>query len=194
MRSAIIAAAASFATFALAAPEASFGLKSSARASKCLSDSAAQQVATNFKDLIATYSDALANATVAVDFVDYSASVNTLINSGCTGPQSLNGATFTSRAAFEAGQGGQPAIPFEQLNLWHTCDTVVIRWRSAQDPEPVTGNIVIEATPAAKGSAQPWLIQTVYSEFNSGAWLVNLGVFTPSCNSTSTSKRMVRSV
>jgi hypothetical protein len=24
-----------------------------------------------------------------------------------------------------------------------------------------------------------WKIETVYSEFNSGAWLVNLGVFTP---------------
>lgn len=24
-----------------------------------------------------------------------------------------------------------------------------------------------------------WLISTVYSEFNSGAWLVNLGVFKP---------------
>ena len=24
-----------------------------------------------------------------------------------------------------------------------------------------------------------WKIQTVYSEFNSGAWLVNLGVFKP---------------
>jgi hypothetical protein len=76
-----------------------------------------------------------------------------------------------------------PHSPFEQLNLWHTCDTVVIRWRSDQDPEPVTGNIVIEAV-SAKG-AQPWLIKTVYSEFNSGAWLVNLGVFTPSCNATS---------
>jgi len=53
--------------------------------------------------------------------------------------------------------------PFEQLNLWHTCDTVIIRWRSAQTPEPVTGNIVIEATYAKKNPSNPWLIQTVYS-------------------------------
>jgi hypothetical protein len=55
-----------------------------------MSDSQAQTVATNFKDLIATYSDELANATVAEDFVDYSSSVNTLIDSGCTGPVSVS--------------------------------------------------------------------------------------------------------
>jgi len=187
MRSSIIAAVASLATFAVAAPGSSFSSKLFARGNKCMSDSQAQQVATNFKDLIANYSDALANATVAVDFIDYSASVNTLINSGCTGPVDLNSATFGSRAAFETGQGGQPAIPFEQLNIWHTCDTVIIRWRSAQSPEPVTGNIIIETTPVKKNKGNPWLIQTVYSEFNSGAWLVNLGVFTPSCNATASS-------
>jgi len=69
---------------------------------------------------------------------------------------------------------------FEQLNLWHTCDTVIIRWRSAQEPEIITGNIVMEAVPSAAGSKYPFKIQTVYSEFNSGAWLVNLGVFKPS--------------
>lgn len=95
----------------------------------------------------------------------------------------LNGPTFDSLAAFEAGQGGQPTIPWKTLNMWHTCDTVVVRWRShgpGQEPEPVTGIVVIEAE-YNKGGAEPWLIKTVYSEFNSGAWLVNLGVFTPNC-------------
>ena len=72
-----------------------------------------------------------------------------------------------------AGQGGQPSIPFKTLALWHTCDTVVIRWRSAQSPEQVTGIIVIE-TEYQKSKTNPFLIKTVYSEFNSGAWLVNL--------------------
>ncbi|KAK5163930.1 uncharacterized protein LTR77_010325 [Saxophila tyrrhenica] len=176
MRSAIFAAA--FATTALAA--------NTARAAKCMSDSQAQHVADNFRTLIADYSDDLADKTMTTDFTDYSAGVNTLINSGCTGPQDLNGPTFSSLEEFKAGQGSQPAIPFEQLNIWHTCDTVIIRWRSegpGQEPEPVTGNIVIEATPnkPRKAKSEPWLIQTVYSEFNSGAWLVNLGVFEPTC-------------
>ena len=43
----------------------------------------------------------------------------------------------------------------------------------------MTGNIVMEAEAAPAGSKFPWKISTVYSEFNSGAWLVNLGVFKP---------------
>lgn len=43
----------------------------------------AQGVATNFKNLIAAYSETLANASLTVDFVDYSDSVIELINNGC---------------------------------------------------------------------------------------------------------------
>ena len=82
MRSAIITAAALF-TAALAAPNASLGKKFEARGAKCMSDDDAQQVATNFKDLIANYSDDLADAAMTTDFSDYSDSVNELINGGC---------------------------------------------------------------------------------------------------------------
>jgi hypothetical protein len=58
-----------------------------------------------------------------------------------------------------------------------------MRWRSAQTPEEVTGIVVMETQYTGK-SANPYKIKTVYSEFNSGAWLVNLGVFTPSCSSS----------
>ena len=147
----------------------------------------ATTVANNFKTLIAAYSDDLANAVLTENFVDYSDSVITLIDSGCTSPVALGSETFSSRAAFEAGQAGQPAIPFEILNLWYACTgPVVIRWRSAQSPEVVTGNIVLE-TVRGNGS-EPWLISTVYSEFNSGAWLVNLDVFKPNCSANGTSE------
>ena len=61
------------------------------------------------------------------------------------------------------------------MNLWYTCDTVFIRWRTTvQDgaPEEVTGIIAIETA----YEHDEYLIQTVYSEFNSGAWLVDLGM------------------
>lgn len=61
----------------------------------------------------------------------------------------------------------------------HNCDTVTIRWLSkgpGQEPEQVTGIIVLETV----NLSNTWLIKTVYSEFNSGAWLVNLGIFKPS--------------
>ncbi|KAK4506286.1 hypothetical protein PRZ48_000016 [Zasmidium cellare] len=147
------------------------------RQSTCLSDSDAQTVADNFKESIAAYSDAQADADFTTDFHDYSDSVIELIDNGCPNtPVALGTATFDSLASFKAGQGSQPPIPFEILNLWHNCDTVTIRWKSAQTPAQVTGIIVIEAEQVNN----KWMIQTVYSEFNSGAWLVNLGIFKPS--------------
>ncbi|KAK4541063.1 hypothetical protein LTR36_008288 [Oleoguttula mirabilis] len=191
MRSTMIAAAA-FAIGAIATPTFPVIQKRDCN-DTCMTYDQAQVVANNFKTLIASYSDALADQVLTVDFTDYSDSVTELINSGCTGPQALGSVTFDSRAAFEAGQAAQPAIPFEILNLWYACEgPVVIRWRSAQTPQLITGNIVMETTRSANTS-EPWLINTVYSEFNSGAWLVNLGVFTANCsadgNGTAVGKR-----
>ena len=67
--------------------------------------------------------------------------------------------------------------------MWHNCDTVILNWRSAQTPQLVTGNVVLET--AYDGA---WKIKTTYSEFNSGAWLVNLGVFEPTCPAPATSR------
>ncbi|EME50255.1 hypothetical protein DOTSEDRAFT_68958 [Dothistroma septosporum NZE10] len=146
------------------------------RDSKCLSDSEAQTVAENFQESIAAYSDALADADFTTDFHDYSDSVIELMDNGCpNSPVALGSATFDSLASFKAGQGAQPPIDFEILNIWHNCNTVTVRWKSAQTPEQVTGIIVIETS----YQNSKWMIQTVYSEFNSGAWLVNLGIFTP---------------
>lgn len=186
MRSSIFAAVA-FAMGAMASPAM---IQKRDCNDTCMTYDQASVVANNFKTLIANYSASFANEVLTVGFEDYSDSVTELINSGCTGPQPLGAATFASRAAFEAGQGSQPAIPFEILNLWYACTgPVVIRWRSAQSPEEVTGNIVME-TVRGNGS-EPWLINTVYSEFNSGAWLVDLGVFVPS-NCSSSSRRLLR--
>jgi len=179
MRSSIIAAAA-FAIGAIATPL----IQKRDCNDTCMTYDQAQVVANNFKSLIASYSNSLADQVLTADFTDYSDSVTELINSGCTGPQALGSATFNSRASFEAGQAAQPAIPFEILNLWYACTgPVVIRWKSAQSPELVTGNIVMETERSTTGS-EPWLIKTVYSEFNSGAWLVNLGVFKPNCTAS----------
>lgn len=183
MRSSIMAAAA-FAIGAIATPTI---MQKRDCNDTCMTYDQAQVVANNFKTLIASYSDELANEVLTVDFNDYSDSVTELINSGCTGPVPLGSVTFDSRAAFEAGQASQPPIPFEILNLWYACEgPVVIRWRSAQTPEVITGNIVMETT-RSSNSSEPWLINTVYSEFNSGAWLVNLGVFVPNCSANGSS-------
>lgn len=61
-----------------------------------------------------------------------------------------------------------------------------MRWKSsapggpASPQQQVTGIIVMETVCAKKGGEKN-KIKTVYSEFNSGAWLYDLGVFVPSC-------------
>lgn len=81
MRSSIIAAA----TFALGAIASPLLAKRDCN-DTCMSYDQATAVANNFKTLIAAYSDDLADQVLAPDFVDYSDSVISLINSGCTGP------------------------------------------------------------------------------------------------------------
>jgi len=173
---------------------AAFALGAAAAPAKCLCLETATQVADNFKDLInLPFNTTLAKIAMTKDFTDYSSSVNTLIDSGCTTPVALDDPTFTSRKAFISGQSGQPPIPWENLNVWFTCDTVIVRWRSSAPgtvtpEEPVTGIVVLETVPntvaAQRKQGQDFKIQTVYSEFNSGAWLYDLGVFVPTCNST----------
>jgi len=191
MRSFTIIATAALAGLAYAAPEPVFGSKIAKRDGTCMSAAEAQGVADNFGLLLTNYTTDLALATLTEGFDDYTSSVATLIDAGCTGPQSLTEVTFPGRDAFIAAQGSQPPIPFEQLNIWYNCDTVFLRWRTALTPEFVTGIAVMETTAAPSGSEYPWLINTLYSEFNVGAWLVDIGTFTPTGCSTS-SRRMLR--
>nr|POE78549.1 hypothetical protein CFP56_60781 [Quercus suber] len=179
----------------------------------CMSDPQAHEVAVHFKTLISAYTNASADAYLAEDFVDTSDSVITLIDGGCNGnPVPLGISTFNSRAAFEAGQGSQPNITFTILNVWHNCDTVFLRWKSDtpnpntpgnmfagkglpdNSQEQVTGIIILETTESSASADVPFLINHVYSEFNSGAWLADLGVFQPTCNSTASSGKTARSV
>jgi hypothetical protein len=152
--------------------------------SQCMTDAEADQVATAWGTLIASYNDALADAVLTENFTDYSESVNTLINSCPQGdaakPLDLLAASFTSREQFKIGQGQQPAINFNRLNIWPGCTSVNIRWMTTNtapipNPKPVVGLIAMEVVKnKLAGAEYPWLISTVYSEFDAGAWLQNL--------------------
>ena len=89
-------------------------------------------------------------------------------------------------------QSSQPPIPFTILKIWHNCNAVFLRWRTdapgtVQPEQPVTGIIAIETVPnPKKRTDQQWLIKVVYSEFNSGAWLYDLGIFKPECKADGT--------
>jgi hypothetical protein len=159
----------------------------------CMSHNDAVLVAQKWAELITDYSDAKADAILTPNFVDYSQSVNTLINTCPQGEAAeavtmdLLAATFNDRAQFKTGQGEQPPINFAQLQLWNSCDAVTIRWMTTNtvnqtDPnlekgyvvKPVTGIIVMATQPAPEGSQYPHVINTVYSEFDAGAFLQNL--------------------
>jgi hypothetical protein len=87
--------------------------------------------------------------------------------------------TFTSRDMFKTGQGQQPPINFQQLQMFHSCDTVTIRWMTTNtapipSPKPVVGIIIASVVPAPSGNKYPYIIDNVYSEFDAAAWLQNL--------------------
>ncbi|KAK0940156.1 hypothetical protein LTR29_008209 [Friedmanniomyces endolithicus] len=156
----------------------------------CLLPSDAQTLSTNFGKLISNYSNKLANETLTPNFIDHSESVNTLIDSGGSAPQALLGNTFSSRAQFEAASSAQPSEPFTVKNMWYNCDTITVRWESDQTPEPVVGISVLHTKFTAQlQNPSLFQIDEVWAEFDSGAWLVNLGIFKPA--STKKEKRDV---
>jgi len=154
----------------------------------CMTRAEAEIAADIFRQLIQEYSDDLALSALTEDFHDYASSVNIIINKGAAGPKSMNAPTFASRAAFIDGQGKQPEIPFTKIKVFPGCRHVAMRWKTGRsanghstevDDIPVHGNAIIEVVPSEPGNIYNWRISHIWSEFNSAAWLVNLGVFKP---------------
>lgn len=81
-----ILAAASLVGFTIASPEPMFNK----RDGSCMTASEADQVASNFAELIANYTSTAANNYLTTNFEDYSDSVTSLIDAGCTGPQTVS--------------------------------------------------------------------------------------------------------
>ena len=145
----------------------------------CLLKSDATTLTNNFGKLVTSYSQKLANQTLATNFIDYSESVNSLEDNGGDAPVALLGQTFSSRAAFESASASQPSIPFAVKQLWYTCDTITARWESDQSPKPVVGISVFHTVLAPIGQSAPgtlYQIDEIWGEFDSAAWLTNLGI------------------
>lgn len=155
----------------------------------CIQDQAASKLATAFGTLISAYNKTIADTIIAPNFIDYSESINSLKNGGCTGPTPLTGPTFTSRATFESESAAQPALPFKILNYWFNCNNVIVRWQSDQSPQPVIGISVLQVIPAS--TSYKWAINEIWVEFDSAAWLVNLGIFKPSCSSSKREEKWI---
>ncbi|EME80663.1 uncharacterized protein MYCFIDRAFT_124835, partial [Pseudocercospora fijiensis CIRAD86] len=136
----------------------------------CMTKEEAHIAADIFRRLIQEYTHDLALEALTEDFVDYASSVNIIINKGAAHPKSMDAPTFASRAAFIDGQGKQPQIPFETIKVFPGCRHVSMRWktdRSANGHASEVDTIV--------SNTYNWRVSHIWSEFNSAAWLVNLG-------------------
>lgn len=81
--------------------------------------------------------------------------------------------TFSSKQAFITGSGSQPPLVLQTLDQFNSCNAISWRWISVTG----TGNNVEKV----KGIDNFYInsqgqIKTTYAEFNSGAWLADLGL------------------
>ena len=137
----------------------------------CLTTDTANTLINGFASLLTNYSNATANSLLASDFSDTSDSINQLAGYPIGGP------TFANKTAFMQGQGSQPAIGFTVLNVDAiNCTNVAFRWSAVVGEKlfPIKGvNSFVASN--LNGSTQGWQIKTMYSEFNSLGWFLNVG-------------------
>lgn len=114
-----------------------------------MTEAQATQVANFWPALIGNYTKTLAQEILAENYTDYSESALSLNQvcpqvSGAAPP--LTAPVFTSRQQFEEGQGSQPAIDSQVLNIWPACTTVTLRYNMTNlGTRPVITVVVIEA-------------------------------------------------
>lgn len=124
----------------------------------CLTSTTAGDLVTKFGSLISNYSDSVADALLSDNFTDTSNSINML------GGYPLDGVTFASKAAFKAGQGSQPKIPFNVMSIdTITCTNVTFRWNT----NVVPGGLLVKGVNSfvavnKNNSAAGWQINTMY--------------------------------
>ncbi|KAL4815491.1 hypothetical protein BDW67DRAFT_185766 [Aspergillus spinulosporus] len=159
-----------------------------AQRAPCLTDAEAQRLTENFAWMVSSWklnvpkSEELLLQSVSPTVHDYSASVINLETAGCrSGPRPLD----SNREEFAADQLNIEPFELNVLQVWHSCNTISFRWNAPQRVRDVTGLVVLETVPAPPGGSFRHIIQTIYSEFDTAAFLVNTGAFQPAnCTSS----------
>lgn len=137
----------------------------------------AVKIVNDFVSTLTAFDVNVATNLLAPTFVDYSDSINFLIGAPAGSP------TFPSPQAYIAGQGAQPPIGLDILAIDAiTSDGVIVfRWTAAVGLEliPANGISVLYATqsgpdPTVVGPGG-YQLGTLYSEFNSAAWVTDIG-------------------
>ncbi|KAH0439169.1 hypothetical protein CcaCcLH18_02964 [Colletotrichum camelliae] len=138
----------------------------------CLSPEDGWQLATDFQALIRNYSAAAADRLVAPEVVARCDGMNLLAG------KPLGALTYRDRDELKAAlerQSRRPTPVTLQTVDVVTCDTIVLKWTAAfgEAKLPVRGIQIL--TVDKGGPMRNWSIKTIDTEFNSLAYLANLG-------------------
>lgn len=144
-----------------------------------------------FVSTLTAFDATVATNLLAPSFTDTSDSINFL------GGFPLGGVTFPSPAAYIAGQGAQPPIGLTILNIDAvTSDGVIVfRWVASVglEVDEVKGISVLYAVQSGPDcdvvGPTGWQLGTLFSEFNSGAWVLDIG---GTCAPPSSARKMFK--
>jgi len=176
MRFSTIAAPVALAALASAAPTGTLKVRGYDGGDQCIPYDVAIGIETAWISTLTNFNLATAQNLLYPDLVDYSASIQLLVGGD------LNAPIFTSAQAYEGGQGAQPPIGFTVLDLASiTCDGVIaLRWVAAVGTQalPAHGITILKAIKVGSDAVvgpTGWQLQEIETEFNSAAWLADIG-------------------
>lgn len=142
----------------------------------CIPYDVAVGIQTGYISTLTNFDLATAQNLLYPSLTDYSASIQ-LLAAG-----DLNAPIFTSAQAYEGGQGSLPPIGFTVLDTAAiTCDGVIaFRWVAAVGTQtlPVHGISILKAIKVgdeANVGPNGWQLQEIEVEFNSAAWVTDIG-------------------
>jgi len=158
---------------------------------QCIPYDVAIEIENQWISTLTAYNSAVAANLLAPELVDYSDSINYIAGIPLGGP------TFPSAQAYEAGQGSQPPIGLTVLGTDAiTCDGVIaLRWvaQVGQNVYPAQGITILNAVKKGNDAVvgpTGWQLAQIHTEFNSAAWLVDIG---GTCPPPSGTARLARS-
>jgi hypothetical protein len=179
MRFSSIVAPVALATVASAAP-AALSARGYDGGAQCIPYDVAIAIETEWASTLTNFNAQVAENLLYPQLVDTSDSINYIAGIPLGGP------TFPSAQAYIQGQGAQPPIGFTILGTDAiTCDGVIaLRWQAtvAENIDPVKGITILKAIQVGKDAVvgpTGWQLAEIFTEFNSGAWIADLGATCP---------------
>jgi len=173
MRFSTIVAPVSLAAVAAAAPALS---ERGSGSDSCIPYNVAIAIETTWISTLTNYDQATTVNLLAPELVDTSDSINYIAGIPLGGP------TFPSAQAYEQGQGSQAPIGVTVLGTDAiTCDGVIaLRWvgQVGANTYPAQGITILKAVKKGNDATvgpTGWQLAEIHTEFNSAAWIVDIG-------------------